>query len=96
METFKVGDFVRHAVGGGIFKIQMVTDLGDELFYHDDRRSYRKSSLVQWEPKDGEWVVVQNFLKEDCFEVIKYNIFFHSTIDCEPFIGELPSFAKDE
>ena len=48
---------------------------------------------IPWAPEVGEWVWCRNGY--DSAYIIQYKIVNYD-IECEPFIGELPSFLKDK
>ena len=108
MSEFKVGDWVRHKyvqtvhrctyVNGGEFedKISTKPSLSFDSEYMED--------YILWEPKVGEWCwfwkgypesevpVLQQFDRYDYqYQTKQKGCFNH----CELFIGELPTFLKD-
>ena len=91
---FKVGDWVRNTELNRIFKYSY-----SDLVYDKANPSHGKHDEL-WQPKVGEWVwsqvgdskiptvieVTQQHIDEDWL----------NSNNCEPFIGELPSFIKDK
>jgi hypothetical protein len=95
MSNFKIGDWVREP-DGDIWKLDNEVEKG----------SYVDTDCELWQPKIGEWcwyVASGGFVK--CLEYITENKFDGCYLggsdatcyiqDCEPFVGKLPSFLKD-
>ena len=108
MSEFKVGDWVRNIDNNSVFKVIGVHDLGDEFFYSDGCKTHRIIKLEQWQPKEGEWCwfkdeknTIGSLTK---LVGIEKDGTYYGYSSCgipdeapcvEPFIGELPSFLKD-
>lgn len=108
MEKLKIGDFVRHNDDEGVFKILSIADLGDTIFYSDGNRSHREEKLKLWQPQVGEWCWFKDE-KNTIGSLIQLvgiekDGTYYGYSSCgmpdkapcvEPFIGELPTFLKD-
>ena len=108
---FKVNDWVRHKrlrtthrctyVNGGEFdnKISTIPSLSFDSEYMCD--------YELWQPKEGEWCWYKNnlvkiiditdsiYVKAKPASFMDRFVFFADFVDCEPFIGKLPSSIKD-
>ena len=102
MQNFKVGDWVIH---NGQFK-KVKSCGGYAVIFDDLRKTYcHQDSCVLWQPKPGEWCwfldnsrepVLKQFLQM-CPIVPTNYISKQGLISgrVEPFIGELPTFLKE-
>ena len=98
--NFKVDDWVRvntypngKEIIGKIYSIGCYFNIfaGGTIVY-----SAEESEIVEvWRPQEGEFIIPENFSKSstDSFEVIKWRDSY--TFKCEPFIGTLPTFIKE-
>ena len=97
MQSFKVGDWVRDLRDNKVFQINS-TNFNLKL-------STKNTVYVDWKPKPGEWCwflnnnrepILKQFLQM-CPIVLTNYISKQGTISgsVEPFIGELPTFLKD-
>lgn len=99
MNNFKIGDWVRDYPDRKPFQLKSeyfkgVTKRNDKWF----------SSLIPWQPKEGEWCwfwnkpLVQE-LRLGQFSNMHNDMYYtytgHDFDNCKPFIGELPSFLKE-
>lgn len=82
---FKIGDWVS-TPNRGVFQISHEIELSAWEITLGGRAEL-------WQPKEGEWVCVDRY-DGNLFTVCKFNSHFLDYKDCEPFIGELPSFLK--
>lgn len=104
---FKVGDWVR--IGDTVQRIIAINPENDYNITIDmvetDDDYVSIESIELWQPKEGEWCWYKHNLVR-IEEINEYGyvrtmsasfcnkIFFEGFKDCEPFIGELPSFIK--
>jgi hypothetical protein len=104
MSNFKVGDWVR--TKNGVFQIEDIDDhdfiegvVEDVQLYFTDKneRWEWRSNAKLWQPRAGEWCwLVPIFKTTEVHKLVKYNKEeFDKDMKFEPFIGELPSFIKD-
>jgi hypothetical protein len=86
MSNFKIGDWVREP-DGDIWKLDNEVEKG----------SYVDTDCELWQPRAGEWCwLVPIFKTTEVHKLVKYNKEeFDKDMKFEPFIGELPSFIKD-
>ena len=93
---FKVGDWVYNTVSKVYSRVEEDSILLD---------NYNPNNIFElWQPKEGEWCwFYSNFWMDklpilEQFSHIEDNKFKTKrgvlTMECEPFIGELPSFLK--
>ena len=97
MEQFKVGDWVREL--NPLPFAKEVYQLSDSDFYGVGRKSnIYFENIEKWQPKEGEWCwsKKRNELTNNVCELIRFYWDNANIGDCEPFIGELPSFLKDK
>lgn len=97
MSNFKVGDWVREDFGDmNIVKIKEKYVSVDGNVYINNLNS---ELFSPWQPKEGEWCWFYNSSIERWFiskwenSSSQLSDLWHKT--CEPFVGELPSFLKD-
>ena len=99
MQNFKVGDWVRDLRDNRVFQINS-TNFNLKL-------STKNTVYAHWQPKLGEWCWFWNFNEMPTleqfskyhnlddhlgnYETLAVKLYQH----CEPFIGELPTFLKD-
>ena len=103
MQQFKVGDWVYYA--GEFYRVHeeyngkgnISKEVVNSLVRHD-------KNVQLWQPKQGEWCwfwnkrLVQELHLSQFSNVFNDTYYTHTGNDfdhCEPFIGELPSFLKD-
>ena len=94
MIEFKVGDWVRidGTLPNDVFCLtEKEIQNGEILLAHF---SFSSDKWKLWKPKLGEWVVIKplSVSYNNYFEIIQYDD--SDPINCEPFIGTLPSFIK--
>ena len=89
MQNFKVGDWVR-APSGCIYQINETNIL------------HGTKHFIQWKPKTGEWCWYSKWDKIVCVEfyLCKFVLDMNEVESefkhkYEPFIGELPTFLKE-
>ena len=99
MQQFKVGDWVDYA--GEFYRVHeeyngkgnISKEVVNSLVRHD-------KNVQLWQPKEGEWVWYKkkkrNKLTNNVCELIRFYWDNVNIGDCEPFIGELPTFLKDK
>lgn len=105
---FKVGDWVKCPEDGALFK---VIEHKDGWFYNTQEEYYDASDLALWKPQPGEWcwffdkdsrtAVVAQYkgIKETevyTYYVSTFQIDEGLFLNCEPFIGTLPTHLKDK
>ena len=103
MQQFKIGDWVKY--DGEFYRVHeeyngkgnISKEVVNSLVRHD-------KNVQLWQPKEGEWVVCTISSIENMFSVFKYEEELYNEIKemnpaddviIQPFIGELPSFLKD-
>ena len=96
---FKAGDWVRivGTLPKDIFKLTEKEVKNEEVLLA--HFSFSKDKWIPWKPQPGEWVVMTEVNGKagvyiSGFEVYMWNE--EDTYDCEPFLGELPSFIKEK
>ena len=101
MKEFKVGDWVRHIESNNIYKINGFSIHGQTKGFiqiPDEYNLVPQSECELWQPKEGEWCwsKTRNELTNNVCELIRFYWDNANIGDCEPFIGELPSFLKEQ
>ena len=104
-QMFKVGDWVRiktpifeydgtDRIAEGIKKLS-IKDMW--IFDENHFKMNPDRYIVHWKPKEGEWCwsKKRNKLTNNVCELIRFYWDNVNIGDCEPFIGELPTFAQD-
>ena len=95
---FKIGDWVRYRdkiLGELKYKIKDEKELNEVI---EINRVYSDETCTIWKPKVGEWVVKTEVNGKagtyiSGFEVLMWTEY--DVYECEPFIGKLPSFLKE-
>lgn len=109
MNEFKIGDWVT-AINkkdflphqSTLFKIVSIDNFNN-CFGENENEYANAIYLKKWEPQVGEWIVIHNIHptmnNPTSFTVRQYfadDPYWKLHIEkCEPFIGKLPSFLKD-
>ena len=100
---FKVGDWVRSKENKFDFSL---VSIDTEKFYKALGSNF-EDAWELWQPKEGEWCWYKNNLVKiiditDCIYVkatpasfMDRFVFFVDFLECEPFIGQLPSSVKE-
>ena len=100
---FKVGDWVRSKENKFDFSL---VSIDTEKFYKALGSNF-EDVWELWQPKEGEWCWYKNNLVKiiditDCIYVkatpasfMDRFVFFADFLECEPFIGQLPSSVKE-
>ena len=102
---FKVGDWIRikGTLESDIFKLTE-----NEIKYKEiilGHFIFEENTWVHWQPKEGEWCwmfsdgnLSPHIMQFSCMGLDgkTYLSGFAGYDECEPFIGELPSFIKDK
>lgn len=90
MSNFKVGDWVYCRGSTTLFKIETQEGVENANSRHGD--------IILWQPQVGEWVwqYPSQAIKGSDIppNLVRYSHYYEGLI-CEPFIGEFPSFLKD-
>ena len=108
MQQFKVGDWVK-TKAGFIKQISCLTgDKCDTLSIGNTSVGINvvfKNEIELWQPKEGEWCWFWNRHTNISPLIRKFEYIFNGDFytngqmiftHCEPFIGNLPTFLKDE
>lgn len=88
---FKVGDWVRRKGYSNIFKVNAICN---RFLHSSTSEHYLIKDMELWKPQQGEWIIPYDELYKDSFTVAQYDEEEHF-LNCEPFIGQLPSFLKE-
>lgn len=93
---FKVGDWVRNKIDINekqmVFGTREASNEEFEFLYFSNNKMGLLQDYELWQPEEGEFVVRK--FGNTSFIVGKFGT-EGFTKDCEPFIGELPSFIKE-
>ena len=104
MQQFKDKDWLR-VIAGHERPINSVFQIKSCL------TRYKLSDVELWQPKEGEYVInlryglcrVERYREHDTLEILVcpialaiYSYEYIKVSFCEPFIGELPSFLKEQ
>jgi len=102
---FKVGDLVVSKHTGEVCLCEKID--GDE-FYSNENKWHITTSYSSWQPKEGEWCWFYNtgegkpfcgkfvtIIQKNNYTTYRAHNAWHECEYCEPFIGELPSFLKE-
>ena len=108
---FKIGDWVRiSGTIQRVVEINPPTDYAQffDIDMVETEDDYVSAEVVElWQPKEGEWCWYKNNLVKiiditDCIYVkatpasfMDRFVFFADFLECEPFIGQLPSSVKE-
>ena len=104
MEQFKEGDWVRDLREG--MKNPIVRLKPNCVFLTNPEDYIERPIYEHWQPKEGEWCwFIDNGVPKEYIQLRQFEsmdgMFFkpygalRGYANCEPFIGELPSFIKD-
>lgn len=101
MKEFKVGDWVITKAGYTKQISGLTRDAYDTLSIGNTSVGVNvvfKNEIELWQPKEGEWCwsKKRNELTNNVCELIRFYWDNDNIGDCEPFIGELPTFLKDK
>lgn len=91
---FKVGDWVKI----NEYEEEVSTHKLDEDMLYLVKQFYKDYTKL-WKPKEGEWVVRTQVNGKAGVSISGFDVLMWTNEDvyeCEPFIGELPSFLKDK
>ena len=97
MKEFKVGDWVT-LLDKWVHKVEAVSKNGRVLFLNTREIPQADNwwgidQCTPWQPKEGEWVI-PNTKTTESFNVFRYTENYKG-FKLQPFIGELPSFLKE-
>lgn len=92
---FKVGDFIRYIKGKTktTAKVDIINQIPNYIGVSTGENVHIDECEI-WQPQINEWVILSKVPADDwsTFTVTQY---CDTTGECEPFIGELPSFIND-